>query len=358
MKKILALLFALFVTPAAAQTIPSGSWGSINYWGVGGLSQVLAPGLAGQCLQTQGVGSAPIWTTCFTIPPQNSNTILANVTTNFVAPQAVDINRVLDTVGYDIARPPAVESILYKSNVGPTFNWQTLPPGTPGSLLTSGGPTNPPFWAPSPGAASLAQICQTVGALLYFDTPSLLWRCLSPGTSGQLLQTGGASGNPSWLTITLAGLGGVPSTRNINTTAPLAGGGALSADLTLTCATCATTTNGGPLSGTAPIAVSAAGAVSIATSSFTTLTISTVATNTVLDNTFYTVLCNAAGGAVTITLPALSGKLYNVKKIDGTTNACTIAASSGNIDNLPSVSITSQYTAFQFQNNGSQWYML
>jgi hypothetical protein len=70
MKKLLAVLarasvgFALLAAPAAAQTIPSGLFGSINYWGVGGLSQVLNPGLAGQCLQTQGVGSAPVWAPC------------------------------------------------------------------------------------------------------------------------------------------------------------------------------------------------------------------------------------------------------------------------------------------------------
>jgi hypothetical protein len=264
MKKLLALLFALLATPAAAQTIPAGSFGSLNYWGVGGLSTVLAPGLAGQCLQTQGVGSAPIWTTCFSIPPQNANTILANVTTNFVAPQAVDINRVLDTVGYDIARPPAPEAIIYKSNVGPLFNWVTLPPGLSGTVLTSGGSTNPPFWAPL-GQAALTQICQTVGAILFFDPVSSQWQCLSPGTTGQLLQTGGAAGAPSWLTVTLATLGGVPTTRNISTSAPLGGGGALFADLTLTCATCATTTNGGALSATAPVSISAGGGIACAT---------------------------------------------------------------------------------------------
>jgi hypothetical protein len=274
-KKILGLLLALLVSPAAAQVIPSGPWGSINYWGVGGLSQVLNPGLAGQCLTTQGIGSAPIWVNCQVsslalLPPVNGNTILANNTLNFVAPQALDVNRVLDMVGYDISRPPAVESILYKSNVGPNFNWQTLPPGTAGSVLAAGGPTNPPFWSPSAASASLNVICTTVGALLYYDTPSAAWKCLSPGTSGQLLQTGGAGANLSWLTVTLATLGGVPTTRNINTTAPLGGGGALSSDLTLTCATCATTTNGGALSAASPVTISAAGVIAMTNQGTTT----------------------------------------------------------------------------------------
>lgn len=275
MKKILTLLFVLLVSPAAAQVIPSGPWGSINYWGVGGASQVLNPGLAGQCLETQGTGSAPVWVACpgsalNLLPPINTNTFLGNVSGNYQAPTNVDVNTILNTVGYDIARPPPVEAILYKSNVGPTFNWQALPPGTTGSLLTSGGPTNPPFWSINQIQANLSGICTTVGAVLYFDTPSLTWKCLAPGTSGQLLQTGGASGNPSWLTVTLATLGGVPSTRNVNTSSPLSGGGALSSDLTLSCATCVTSSGGGSITGTSPVVVSAAGVVACATCATTT----------------------------------------------------------------------------------------
>ena len=50
----------------------------------------------------------------------------------------------------------------------------------------------------------------------------------SDGTSGQVLQTNG-SGTLSWSTAT----GGVPTSRLISTTAPLSGGGNLSADRTL-----------------------------------------------------------------------------------------------------------------------------
>jgi Chaperone of endosialidase len=53
------------------------------------------------------------------------------------------------------------------------------------------------------------------------------------------------------------------NSRNINTTAPITGGGDLSADRTIACATCATTTNGGSLSATAPITISAAGVIAI-----------------------------------------------------------------------------------------------
>jgi hypothetical protein len=205
MRKILALLFALFASPAAAQVIPSGPWGSINYWGQSGASFNLPPGNPGQCLTTNGVGNAPSWVNCQVssltlLPGINTNQFYGNVSGQFGPPVGVDVNTILNTIGYDIVRPPVPESIIYKSNVGPNFNWQTLPPGPAGNVLTSGGPSNPIFWA-TQTQATLTSICQTVGALLYYNTPSLAWACLNPGTAGQILQTGGASGNPSWLTL-------------------------------------------------------------------------------------------------------------------------------------------------------------
>lgn len=223
MKKVLALLCALLSTPVAAQVIPSGPWGSLNYWGVGGASQVLNPGTPGYCLETQGTGSAPVWIACpgsalNLLPGINTNQFYGNVSGQFGPPVGVDVNTILNTVGYDIARPPAVESILYKSNVGPTFNWQALPPSPQGWILTSGGPTNPPFWSPTPTQSNLASICQTVGALLYFDTPSLLWKCLNPGTAGQVLQTTGAGANPVWFSGNT-----LSSTNDTNVTVTLGG---------------------------------------------------------------------------------------------------------------------------------------
>lgn len=55
-----------------------------------------------------------------------------------------------------------------------------------------------------------------------------------------------------------------PFLYNIGTTGPLAGGG-VGPSLTLTCTTCATTTNGGLLTATAPISISAAGLISLGT---------------------------------------------------------------------------------------------
>jgi hypothetical protein len=55
----------------------------------------------------------------------------------------------------------------------------------------------------------------------------------------------------------------VLTSRTLNTTSPITGGGDLSSDRTIACATCATTTNGGALSGTAPITLSAGGAIAV-----------------------------------------------------------------------------------------------
>lgn len=51
----------------------------------------------------------------------------------------------------------------------------------------------------------------------------------------------------------------------IGTTSPLGGGGDLSTNRTLTCTTCATTTNGGALSATSPVTISAGGVIACAT---------------------------------------------------------------------------------------------
>jgi hypothetical protein len=74
-------------------------------------------------------------------------------------------------------------------------------------------------------------------------------------TSGSLnITVQAAAGTPTWTAGTSSG------TPVVTASAPL---GITTATGNITCATCATTTNGGALSGTAPVAISAAGAISI-----------------------------------------------------------------------------------------------
>lgn len=65
--------------------------------------------------------------------------------------------------------------------------------------------------------------CTVQGSVAYRNATT--WVCLGPGTSGQVLQSGGAAANPSWLTVTGTGTvttvgwtGGIVSIANPTTT--------------------------------------------------------------------------------------------------------------------------------------------
>lgn len=90
--------------------------------------------------------------------------------------------------------------------------------------------------------------------------------------------------------------------------------------------------------------------------------IQTVSTTTTLDNTYFTVLVDASGGAVTINLPSAStstGMIYNVKKIDSGGNSVTIDPSGAElVDGAATIATSTQYTNFTIQCNGTAWYVL
>lgn len=97
------------------------------------------------------------------------------------------------------------------------------------------------------------------------DGTSQLTLGVATASTGALKLTGATSGT---VTITAQGTAGTPTLTAPNTSGTFAVGAsaplALSATTGgLTCTTCATTTNGGALSGTAPVALSAGGAISI-----------------------------------------------------------------------------------------------
>lgn len=69
-----------------------------------------------------------------------------------------------------------------------------------------------------------------------------------------------------------------------------------------------------------------------------------------------TILVNAVGGAVTITLPsATSGRILTVKKIDASGNAVTL---SGTVDGAASPTLTIQWQSRILQGDGSNWVIL
>jgi hypothetical protein len=90
------------------------------------------------------------------------------------------------------------------------------------------------------------------------------------------------------------------------------------------------------------------------------LSIRTVTSNTTLGATDYTVLVDASGAAVTVTLPApsstISGRTYIVKKIaGGLTNDVII---SGAIEDGTSMSIYNDWTVVKLQTDGVKWYVI
>ncbi|MNK15853.1 hypothetical protein D3C87_340060 [compost metagenome] len=73
-----------------------------------------------------------------------------------------------------------------------------------------------------------------------------------------------------------------------------------------------------------------------------------------------TILVNAAGGTVTVTLPSAPtvGKKYNVKKVDSTANTVTVNGNGHNIDGTATISGTLPYQGWVMQYDGSNWFII
>lgn len=135
---------------------------------------MLAPGIAGSVLQTNGPNVPPSW--------------VAN-------------NSTLNSAAVDAAFGSGVGSTLYRGAGG----WTTLPLGASiNSILTNSGGT--PTWQ-TVSAFMDSAFSSAQGAVLYRDAG--IWKALGPGSAGQLLSTGGAAANPSW--VAPAGTGTVTS---------------------------------------------------------------------------------------------------------------------------------------------------
>ena len=90
--------------------------------------------------------------------------------------------------------------------------------------------------------------------------------------------------------------------------------------------------------------------------------VATVTTSTTLTTSNDVVLVNASSNAVTITLPAASaktGQRYDIKKIDGSTNAVTVDANdSETIDGATTQVLNIEYETMTLISNGTAWYIL
>lgn len=197
-------------------------------------------------LSTSGVFSAsqPNFTdisgnaTLAQLPGIGNNTIIANNSGGTATPLALSASQVLDMIG------GTQGSVLYRG----ASTWTALTPGTSGQVLSSGGPAANPSWATISGTGTVTSISAGTGITL---TPSPItttgsvalsaisngtvlanisgssaaptgttpsgvldvigstqgslltrgvstWSALTPGSSGQFLQTNGAGSTPAW----------------------------------------------------------------------------------------------------------------------------------------------------------------
>jgi hypothetical protein len=82
----------------------------------------------------------------------------------------------------------------------------------------------------------------------------------------------------------------------------------------------------------------------------------------------HTILCDATGGAFSVTLPTAAaayntaeaaGLIVHVKKIDSSANAVTVDGNgSETIDGATTQVITSQWDSASIQSNGTAWYII
>jgi hypothetical protein len=197
-------------------------------------------------------GGAPITSTgSVSLAAVANQTLLANISGASAAPAPASLTTVFDAI---LGATRGL--LLYRSGTG----WQALAAGTSGQILSTGGTAADPSWINAPSGAPIANLQllanlsgstavatgQTLSAVLDATISSargtLLfrgasgWTALAPGTSGQVLQTGGAAGDPSWVVpassgndpITLSGaVSGTGTTAIVTTlaTVPIASGG-------------------------------------------------------------------------------------------------------------------------------------
>jgi len=85
----------------------------------------------------------------------------------------------------------------------------------------------------------------------------------------------------------------------------------------------------------------------------------TAASDTLVD-TDHTTLCDCTSNAITINLPtAVAGLRYEIKKIDSSSNAVTIAANgSETIDGSATVTLQSQFQSITIVSDGSNWFIV
>lgn len=152
----------------------------------------LPPGSAGQLLRTGGAAANPSWTTAaFPTIAGPINSILISDSTNYIASTSLWPNSV-GTVG-KILRSDGTSNTYSTSTFADTYSINTILYNATANTVSG---------------ATLTSIMDSVfgntqGDILYRN--ATVWTVLSPGTSGNFLQTQGAAANPIWAAVSASG---------------------------------------------------------------------------------------------------------------------------------------------------------
>jgi hypothetical protein len=314
-------------TPSALLDNAFGStYGDILYRGATGW-QVLAPGSTGQCLITNGAGLSPAWAT--SIPSGGANSLVATTGTAGVG-QTLALGSNLSvsngTLNASVTGGGAgtVTSIVAGSGLagGTITTAGTISLGTiaAGDLLANTGTASAVPVATAPSALLDNAFGATQGNILYRGATG--WAALGPGTAGQVLETGGASANPSWKTEIPAGATGqlLGATGTLGAAATVAVG----SNLSLTSGTLSA-------AGSVSSVVAGSGLAGGTITSTGTISLGTIPNNEVLGNvsgstavptgltqTQLTALINAFTSSLSGAVPASGGGTTNFLRADGT----------------------------------------
>jgi len=133
---------------------------------------VLAPGTAGQILQSGGAGANPSWT--------NSSSFTLN------------------SAAVDAAFGATAGGVLVRGSA-----WTNSGAGSAGQVLTSNGASAPTFQTTAITSSIIDTLFgATRGSIIYRN--ATVWTALAPGVNGQFLMTSGPGADPAWMTATVA----------------------------------------------------------------------------------------------------------------------------------------------------------